>query len=104
MKKGVYAHSASRNWETDVDLLRSNCDPNLIDDITEQLVHGDVGSKLRVVLGGGRGTFLPNTTRDEEGFRGKRRDHKNLIVDWLTNNNNGQDNKSYVWNLVIRVF
>lgn len=83
-------------------MLRSKCDPNLIDDIAKQLVNGEVGSKLRVVLGGGRNNFLPNTTKDEEGFPGRRQDENNLITKWLTNNNNGKDNKTYVWNLVIK--
>jgi alkaline phosphatase len=43
---GVYAHIADRYWETDVEILQDNCDPNKIDDITEQLVFGESGKKI----------------------------------------------------------
>lgn len=71
----------------------------MIDDIAEQLVHGDVGSKLKVVLGCGIREFLDVSMVDEEGFSGTRSDEKNLINDWLNNADQGQ-NKRFVWNKV----
>lgn len=94
---GVYANTASRNWENDDAVKSSGCDANLIDDIAEQLINGDVGSKLRVVLGGGRQEFRNQTTIDEELSFGKRSDGKDLIAEWLNKSN---DNRTYVWNAV----
>lgn len=80
-------------------MKRNGCDDVLIDDIAEQLVHGDVGSKLKVVLGCGIREFLDTTMVDEEGFRGTRSDEKNLISEWLNNADPGE-NKRFVWNKV----
>lgn len=75
---GIYAHIANRDWEDDVEVLESKCDPNETDDIAEQLVHGEVGPKLKVVFGCGRREFL-----DRKQFpEGKRNDGKNLIEEW----------------------
>lgn len=72
----------------------------MIDDIAEQLVYGDIGSKLKVVLGGGIREFLDSTMVDEEGFKGTRSDQKNLINEWLNMAEPGE-NKRFVWNKVI---
>lgn len=58
------------------------CDPVEIDDIAEQLIHGEVGSKLKVMLAGGSRNFIP-TTVQQHGVNGRRRDGKNLIDEWL---------------------
>ncbi|KAG4070667.1 hypothetical protein HA402_013587 [Bradysia odoriphaga] len=94
---GVYASIADRDWEHNVAVQRNGCDDELIDDIAEQLVHGDVGSNLKVVLGCGIREFLDNTMVDEEGFKGSRSDEKNLINEWL-NAVDGEENKRFVWN------
>ncbi|KAJ6636078.1 Membrane-bound alkaline phosphatase, partial [Pseudolycoriella hygida] len=94
---GVYASIANRNWENNAEVKRDGCDDELIDDIAEQLVHGDVGSRLRVVLGCGIREFLDSTMVDEEGFKGTRSDKKNLIDEWLSTANEGE-NKRFVWN------
>ena len=78
---GVYAHISYRHWENNRDIAADNCDPNYVDDVTEQLVHGEVGKKLRVVLGCGSRQFL-NSTMHEHGLPGYRSDGKNLIEDW----------------------
>lgn len=97
---GIYAHTSNRDWETDYDISYDNCDPNEIDDIAEQLINGD-GKNLRVILGGGRRSFINSTTVDEENFHGYRNDGKNLIDEWLNNNNkDGTDKTTYVWNKV----
>lgn len=91
---GVYAHTANRDWEDDNEITSSKCDPEIIDDIAEQLVYGDVGKNLKVILGGGRRQFMNRTSYDEEGTNGKRRDGKNLIGEWLSMGTRRQ----YVWN------
>ncbi|XP_037051925.1 membrane-bound alkaline phosphatase-like [Bradysia coprophila] len=93
---GAYAHSANRYWENDVDVLADGCDPNIIDDISKQLIRGDVGSRLHVILGGGRAEMRNTTFIDEEGSAGYRTDGLDLIQEY-------QDAKShlrsrYVWN------
>lgn len=95
----MYASIANRAWGTDADVKRNGCDDEAIDDIAEQLIHGDVGSKLKVILGCGIRGFLDTTMVDEEGYRGSRSDQKNLINDWLSNASQGE-NKRFVWNKV----
>lgn len=85
---GVYAHTANRNWENDAEVLSDNGDPHICTDIATQLVHGEVGRKLNVILGGGRKHFLPNTVRELEGELGQRLDGHNLINEWLTMHGN----------------
>lgn len=59
-----------------------------MDDITEQLVHGEVGQKLKVVLGCGAREFLDSTITDDDGENGSRNDGKNLINEWKNINSN----------------
>lgn len=93
---GNYAHTANRYWENDVELFES-CPSGKNSDIAEQLIFGEVGSKLNVILGGGRGNLLDESIKDEEGDFGNRQDGQNLIETWKTNR--GQVGKaSYVWN------
>lgn len=91
MYVGAYAHTANRNWESDADTTDPACS-----DIAYQLVHGETGKNLNVVFGGGRSNFLPNTTVDEEGFNGRRKDGRNLIREWL--NSKRRERAEYVWN------
>ncbi|KAH8276711.1 hypothetical protein KR044_003424, partial [Drosophila immigrans] len=79
---GVYAHIANRNWESDADVLEDNGDPSICPDIASQLVFGDVGKNLNVILGGGRQNFLPTSVRDVSGKQGSRLDGRNLIEEW----------------------
>jgi alkaline phosphatase len=78
---GVYAHTPSRYWEDDSTVRADRCDPEYIDDIAKQLIHGEVGSKLKVVLGGGSRAFITNTEREHD-TTGRRRDGRNLINEW----------------------
>lgn len=95
----MYASIADRDWCNDAEIKQDGCDDLLIDDIAEQLVHGDVGSKLKVVLGCGSREFLDNSMVDNEGFSGTRSDKKNLIDEWL--GTAGQsEHKRFVWNKV----
>ncbi|XP_059618645.1 membrane-bound alkaline phosphatase-like [Phlebotomus argentipes] len=93
---GLYAHIADRDWEDDNEIEADGCSSKEIDDIAKQLVHGEVGKKFNVILGGGRRHFITNTTVDEEGSRGRRRDGVDLIQEWL--NDPSKDNKQYIWN------
>lgn len=97
---GVYAHSAERRWENDAMVSGSGCRPEKVADVARQLVHGKVGAKLRVVLGGGRENFLNKTLADEEGGRGRRQDGHNLIKEWLRDKRLTGARKHYVWNKV----
>lgn len=68
----AFAHSAARYWENANEILDTPCV-----DIASQLVHGEVGSRLNVILGGGRREFMPLS----QG--GARLDDRNLINEWL---------------------
>jgi alkaline phosphatase len=70
--------SANRDWEDDVEVRESGCNPDEVDDIAEQLVFGEIAPKLKVIFGCGRREFLDS--KIDEG--GKRNDGKNLIEDW----------------------
>ncbi|KAG5683696.1 hypothetical protein PVAND_012962 [Polypedilum vanderplanki] len=100
---GVYANIANRNWEGNAEVIRSGCDHLMVDDIAEQLVHGNIGSKLKVALGGGSKYFI-NTTMIENGSNGARTDGKNLINEWLTAKTNRQfvRNREELMNVDIR--
>jgi alkaline phosphatase len=78
---GVYAHTAYRHWENDGEISYDKCDPEVVDDITEQLVHGEVGKNLKVIFGCGSRQFI-NQTLNEHGGRGYRSDGKNLLDEW----------------------
>lgn len=94
---GAYANSANRYWENDVEVAASDCDPERVEDIAEQLIGNDVARHFNVVLGGGRGNLLPKDTIDEEGNAGYREDGKNLIDEWKrTHATMGKS--EYVWN------
>ncbi|KAG8231067.1 hypothetical protein J437_LFUL010693 [Ladona fulva] len=94
---GGYAHIAERNWENDNDVAKAGKDPKVCQDIAMQLITGETGRNLNVILGGGRRNFLPRTSTDEEFERGKRRDGKNLIKQWLVDKSNRRMKNKYVW-------
>lgn len=96
---GLYAHSAERDWESNQDIRNFGCDDNSIDDIAEQLVHGEVGSKMKVIFGGGRDEFFDITAIDEEKLPGRRTDKKNLIDEWLRKSKT-ESNRTFIWNKV----
>jgi alkaline phosphatase len=72
----AFAHTSSRYWESNENT------PEGCYDIAHQLIHGEVGSKFDVVMGGGRRHFLPNSTTE-----GLRTDGRNLIDDFKSKNN-----------------
>uniref|UniRef100_A0A6A7GAM1 Alkaline phosphatase n=1 Tax=Hirondellea gigas TaxID=1518452 RepID=A0A6A7GAM1_9CRUS len=95
---GTYGHTADRNWESDSDINDDGEDTELCDDLAEQLVLNEPGSKFKVILGGGRQKFLPEGVDDpeEEDQTGRRNDGKNLIDAWLEGSSS-MGNATYVW-------
>ncbi|XP_059617758.1 alkaline phosphatase-like [Phlebotomus argentipes] len=93
---GLFGHSSSRGFEDDAEILSRGCDPDLMDDLTEQLVHGDVGRHFKVIMGGGRRHFRNTTVADEEGRSGRRTDGRDLVEEWLADPS--KENKKFVWN------
>lgn len=71
---------SDRDFEDDSGVTRWGCSPDEVDDLAEQLVHGEIGKKLKVIMGGGARGFV-NATMNEHG-NGSRRDGKNLIDEW----------------------
>ena len=78
---GVYGHIADRDWENDIEVSSSGCDSSVVDDIAEQLINGEVGKKLKVMMGGGSRNFI-DRRYTEHGTMGNRTDGKNLINEW----------------------
>ncbi|XP_050332115.1 membrane-bound alkaline phosphatase-like [Bactrocera neohumeralis] len=75
---GVYAHVAERDWENDSEVKGDCGTDTVVQDIAYQLIHGEVGSKLSVILGGGKREFI-----DSELYAaGKRSDGRNLIEEY----------------------
>ncbi|XP_071446195.1 membrane-bound alkaline phosphatase-like [Hetaerina americana] len=93
-----YAHVASRDWENDADVVADKQDPHVCKDIAHQLVHGETGRRLNVIMGGGRRNLLPKDARDAEGRRGRRLDGRNLIAEWLKEKSHRGQRSVYVWN------
>jgi len=91
----TYAHAPDRNWENDTDLPEparaAGCR-----DIAQQLLDFPAGRGPSVVLGGGRGEFLPASVRDPEHDDkvGQRLDGRNLVDEWLQR----RPGAAWVWN------
>ncbi|XP_022213731.1 alkaline phosphatase [Drosophila obscura] len=79
---GVYAHTSNRDFESDFDVNSFGENSSRCPDIAQQLIDGDVGKRLRVIMGGGTSKFLPNTEKDVYGNQGQRLDGRNLIEEW----------------------
>lgn len=94
---GTYAHAATRDWESDKDVRKDGVDPDECPDIARQLVTGDTGRNINVVLGGGRREFRSSKVRDEEGEKGHRKDGRDLIDEWQREKQARRANASYVW-------
>ena len=60
----LYAHVSNRNWESDADLPAEHDGTCM--DIARQFVEFPFGDGIDVVLGGGRGAFLPGDVADPE--------------------------------------
>lgn len=90
----IYAKSSTRYWKSNEGV------PEGCDDIALQMIRGDIGSKLDVMMGGGRRSFLPNTNVNENGERGFRTDNRNLINEYLEMHQTQGKSASYVNNRV----
>lgn len=93
-----YSHSASRNWESDVEIFneREEAWEAKFPDIARQLIEFKYGNGLEVALGGGRANFVPRETADPEypAQKGKRLDGRDLTKEWLSK----RANSAFVWN------
>ena len=88
----TYAHSVDRNWEADSEVpAGANCR-----DIARQLIEWPHARGLKLVMGGGRAAFMPNTQSDPEyaDKKGSRKDGRDLVSEWKKKHPKGQ----YVWN------
>ncbi len=88
----LYAHSSNRNWEDDSLVPEDTPCP----DIAAQLIDYQPGDGIDVVLGGGRGNFLPRAMTDPEydDKTGRRKDGRDLVAEWKEAHPEG----AYVWN------
>lgn len=94
---GTYAHAATRDWESDKDVRKDKVDPEECPDIAQQLVTGETGRNINVILGGGRREFRSSKVRDEEGEKGHRKDGRDLIDEWRREKKDRRANATYVW-------
>jgi alkaline phosphatase len=91
----TYAHVPDRGWEGDATLpaaaKAAGCK-----DIAAQFVDTRFGDGPDVALAGGRGDFLPDTTRDpgDPARSGRRGDGRDLVAEWQARHPRGR----YVWN------
>ena len=83
-----YAHTASRDWESDFDISRMSKDAYeaKFPDIARQLIEFPHGDGLEVAMGGGRQKFLSKETVDPEysDKKGERLDGRDLPKEWLS--------------------
>ncbi|MGD9561000.1 MAG: alkaline phosphatase [Pyrinomonadaceae bacterium] len=93
-----YAHSASRQWESDVDIFndRKEAWDAKFPDLARQLIEFKYGNGLEVALGGGRTNFIPKESKDPEypTQSGRRMDGRDLTKEWLAK----YKNSAFVWN------
>ncbi|XP_049957901.1 membrane-bound alkaline phosphatase-like [Schistocerca serialis cubense] len=94
-----YAHAASAAWESDaLGPAHQDREGHSCPDVALQLVTGETGQKLKVVLGGGRAMFRPNTAEDEDGVGcGSRLDGRNLIEEWNADKYVRGVSSRYIW-------
>ncbi len=91
----TWAHAPDRNWENDAAMPAEAHAQGCID-IARQMVSTPYGPGPKVMLGGGRGQFLPAGTPDPEypDKTGLRRDGRDLVAEWKAAHPGGV----YVWN------
>ncbi|MHB8911724.1 MAG: alkaline phosphatase [Lysobacter sp.] len=91
----TFSHAPERNWENDADLPEAANSAGC-QDIARQLIESTYGHGPDVLMGGGRGNFMPATQRDPEydDKVGQRLDSRDLIASWRQRHPGG----AYVWN------
>ncbi|KAK7097558.1 alkaline phosphatase, tissue-nonspecific isozyme-like isoform X1 [Littorina saxatilis] len=99
----AYAHTPERDWESDATMGSANdlC-KGKVKDIATQLIEDESNTRIKVILGGGRRHFLPNTalvpgTLDQLNVHG-RVDGRDLIQVWKDNKDNRGAKATYLWN------
>nr|UXP86334.1 membrane-bound alkaline phosphatase isoform X1 [Megoura viciae] len=94
---GVYAHTANREWESDINLAEAKnlTDVTQCEDIAKQLITRSPGIDIKVILGGGRHMFFLNDT-DKKGSR----KDMDLVEFWKKDKAErfGNDKSAYVEN------
>ncbi|XP_028174023.1 membrane-bound alkaline phosphatase-like [Ostrinia furnacalis] len=95
---GLYAKAANRNWERDEQVTAANVNISSCPDIAHQLIHHYPGNEFKVILGGGRREFYPNTIRDDEDSLGRRTDDRNLVEEWFEEKRSRNATYEYLWN------
>lgn len=91
----TFAHVADRNWENDTIMAKAP-GTTACTDIARQMVESAYGTGPDVLLGGGRGNFMPATQRDPEypELGGARSDGRDLVAEWQARHPGG----TYAWN------
>jgi alkaline phosphatase len=91
----TFTHSPDRGWENDAEMLSAQ-NASECADIARQLIETPYGQGPDVLMGGGRGSFLPATERDPEydDITGLRLDGRDLVAEWKRRRPDGH----YVWN------
>lgn len=91
----TFAHAPERDWENDAQLTDAARAAGCTD-IARQLVETRFADGFDVLMGGGRGNFMPSTQRDpeEQGKVGARLDGRDLIAEWQRRHPGGV----YAWN------
>ena len=91
----TFTHAADRNWENDAELPAAAAEAGCTD-IARQLIETPYGHGPDVLMGGGRGSFMPPSQPDPEYADqvGLRLDGRDLIADWQRRHPDGH----YVWN------
>lgn len=74
---GTFSHTSNREFESDFDIRAANQSLEHCEDIAKQLIFQKPGNDFKVILGGGRSNFLPNSTKE-----GNRLDNLDLIKHW----------------------
>lgn len=99
----AFAHSFNRDWECEVKIPAQF--RNKTKDIARQLVEDAPGSKLNVIMGGGRTAFgagIPDHLKAAFKFNGsmektcERQDGRNLVKTWLDSKTGSA--ATYAWN------
>ena len=91
----TFSHVADRNWENDTIMAKAP-DTGSCVDIARQMVESAYGTGPDVLLGGGRGNFMPATQQDPEypDVDGLRSDGRDLVAEWQARHPGGV----YAWN------
>jgi alkaline phosphatase len=91
----TFAHVADRGWENDTLMAKAAGTASCVD-IARQMVESAYGTGPDVLLGGGRGNFMPATQQDPEypDAKGLRSDGRDLVAEWKTRHPAG----TYAWN------